>query len=64
MRHDEIGIDPERRLVLGDRLLAPADASENIAEIVERAGKVGTQRDGAFRRWASTKSARSAIAFR
>ena len=49
MRHEEVGIDPERRLVLRDRLLAPAKRAQDIAEIVAPAGAVRPQRDRAFR---------------
>src|SRR6202163_2233174 len=49
MRHERARIDPERRLVLRDRLVAPSKRAENIAKIVAYAGTVRTQRDRAFR---------------
>jgi hypothetical protein len=43
MSHERARIGPDRRLVLRNRLVVPANGPENIAEIVARAGTVRTQ---------------------
>src|SRR5216683_38939 len=49
MSHERVRLDPERRLVLCDRIVAAAQGPQNIAEIVARAGAVRTQRDRTLR---------------